>query len=354
MAETPTKQPTPPASPDSRRGIWLKIIIPVVIGLGVVFILFYKEFNAEALRSVSFTPLTVLGLCLAALTVVGRDGGMAWRFHVLTDGDLSWRQSIRTTFLCEFTSAITPSSVGGSALSMVFLNREGINLGRATTLTMTILFFDELFFVITCPVIVAITPGHDLFDFHGGEFEGIRLAFWIVYGLIFVWTLILFLGIIVMPRYMSRFLGWLFSFRLLRRWHASAVNLGENMAATSLTLRSHSLSWWIKGMAATTLSWVSRYLLVNALLFAFVPEASQFTAFARQFVVWSLLMFTPTPGGSGVSEWLFKRYYGDLIGSAGIVMVIALLWRLFSYYLYLFVGVTLIPRFLRSTKEARS
>lgn len=332
----------------AQRNLWLKIIIPVIIGLGVVVILFYKEFNAEALRSVSFTPLTILGLFFAALTVVGRDGGMAWRFHVLTDGDLSWKQSIRTTFLCEFTSAITPSSVGGSALSMVFLNREGINLGRATTLTMTILFFDELFFVITCPIIVLCLPSHDLFHFEGHDFEGIRLAFWIVYGLISAWTLVLFLGIIVMPRYMARFLGWVFSWRLIRRWRPAAISLGENMAATSVSLRNRHLSWWIKGLAATSLSWISRYLLVNALLFAFVPEASQTVAFARQFVVWSLLMFTPTPGGSGVSEWLFKRYYGDLIGSAGVVMVIALLWRLFSYYLYLIIGITLIPRFLRS------
>ena len=69
--------------------------------------------------------------------------------------------------------------------------------------------------------------------------------------------------------------------------------------------------------------------------------------FARQFVVWVILIVTPTPGGAGVSEWLFTTYYGDLISGEGMALVLALFWRIISYYSYLMVGACILPAWIR-------
>lgn len=105
------------------------------------------------------------------------------------------------------------------------------------------------------------------------------------------------------------------------------------------------MKWWLKVMGATVLSWFSRYFVVNALFWAFIPGSSQILVFARQFVVWVVLMVSPTPGGSGISEWLFANYYGDIIGNIGIAAVMALIWRLFSYYIYIIIGIALLPAY---------
>lgn len=327
-----------------KSGLLLKIALPVIIGIAVVVWLFSREFNMDALHEIRVTPVTVAAIAAAVAAVGVRDFGMAWRFRSLTDRDLGWGATWRTTFLCEFTSAITPSSVGGSALSMIFLKREGVNIGRATTLTMTILFLDELFFVIFCPVIALVVSHQSLFDIGSSKINGgMEVAFWIVYGVIAALTTVLFLGIFIVPRAVKRLLDKLFSYRLLSRWHEDAVNVGENMIATSRAIKRYRLRWWLEAFAATCVSWIGRYLVVNALFWGFVPGADQLVVFGRQFVVWSLLMFTPTPGGSGVSEWLFKEYYGDLIGAGGVVMVVAILWRILTYYIYLFIGFLLLP-----------
>ncbi|MDE6808592.1 MAG: flippase-like domain-containing protein [Muribaculaceae bacterium] len=342
----------PDKAPEIRSSIILKIILPVIIGLGVVVWLFYKEFSIEALSSIHFTPYAWFCIFLALLAVFARDFGMAWRFRILTDGDLRWSRAANVTMLCEFTSAITPTSVGGSALSMIFLNREGINIGRATTLTMTTLFLDQLFFVISIPVMFLFVPYKDLFGFGTREFiDGVKIVFWIIYGIIALWAVILFLGIIARPKAIRQFLIWLFSFKLLRRWLPSVTELADNMVLTAHSLRNRNFRWWLRGFAATAFSWTGRYLVVNALFLGFVPEASQITVFARQFVVWELLMFSPTPGGSGLSEWLFKEYYGDLISGAGVVFVLAIMWRLLSYYIYLIAGIFLLPSFLKHQKK---
>ena len=75
----------------------------------------------------------------------------------LTDRKLTWRQAWKVDMLCEFTNCITPSAVGGSSLGMIFLNSPGNRDGRATTLMLTTLFMDELFFVIACPFVVMFT-----------------------------------------------------------------------------------------------------------------------------------------------------------------------------------------------------
>lgn len=330
------------------KNLSFKILIPVFIGLGVVVWLFHDEFSGKVWRNIHFDSHVITCIALAWLCMLGRDFGLSWRFRAITDRQLRWSQAIRVNMLCEFTSAITPSSVGGSTFGMIYLHREGISWGRATTLMMTTLILDESFFVIFCPILMWIITPEVLFGFGEGAFTaGLRTVFWLVYSGIVLWTSFLFFGVIAKPVVIKKVINSIFRLRLLRRWQAKAVGLTDNMEATGKDLRQRSLGWWLKAFAATGLSWSSRYLVVNMLFLAFVPAASQLVIFGRQFVVWIVLTISPTPGGSGVSEWLFTEYYGDLIHDYGLAVIIALFWRIISYYIYLIVGACIVPGWVR-------
>ncbi len=331
----------------------LRTILPIGLGVGVAVWMYHHDVTPGTLDSVVFDSRTVLFLVLAALFVLGRDFGLAWRFHTLGGGDISWRSAIRTDIMCAFTSAITPSVVGGSALAIFYLNREGIPVGRATTLTLTTLFLDELFFVVFCPVIMLLVPPDNLFGSitAGSESSselftgGVRTVFWIVYAGICIWTAILYFAILARPVYVRNLLISISSVRWLRRWRRRISETATSIEATSAWVKGRSVRWWAELFGGTVLSWFSRYFIVNAIFLAFVPSASGILVFARQFVVWVVLMISPTPGGSGISEWLFANYYGDLIGNIGIAAVIALVWRIFSYYVYLAAGCMMLPSY---------
>lgn len=337
---------------ESLRSILLKTALPIVIGVGVVVWLFLKDFNPAALSMLTFDTRTVLSLAACLVFVFGRDFGLAWRFRTITDGHLSWRRAFRVDLMCAFTSAITPSAVGGSALAIFYLNREGIKVGQATTLTLTTLFLDEMFFVVFCPILVLVLPIDELFGTTTGNvfLESVKVIFWLVYAGIVAWAAILFIGILARPEWLERTVIKLFSLRWLRRWKEGAVRMTSGMRATSTWVKGQSKRWWLNVFGATTLSWFSRYLVVNALFFGFVPAASQLLVFGRQFVVWVVLMISPTPGGSGVSEWLFTNYYGDMIGDLSAALVIAMIWRVVSYYIYLVAGVCLLPSYFKKRK----
>ena len=343
------------------KTLW-RTALPVVLGVGVGIWLFRKDVDLTTLRSITFDVHTIIGVLLALAFVIGRDFGLAWRFHTIADGDLTWKRAIRTDLMCAFTSAITPSVVGGSALAIFYLNREGISLGRSTTLTLTTLFLDELFFVLFCPIIVLLVPTDELFgnmaslNTSGNTLlAGVKIVFWLVYAGIVVWTAILYLAIIAKPQGVRNLLMRISDWRPLRRFGPRIRNMADHMAATSSWVKGRSTKWWVQVFGSTVLSWFSRYFVVSALFWAFVPDVSGLIVFARQFVVWVVLMVSPTPGGSGISEWLFANYYGDLIGNLGIATVMALVWRVFSYYIYLIAGCLLLPAYFgEKTKKKHS
>jgi uncharacterized protein (TIRG00374 family) len=87
-------------------------------------------------------------------------------------------------------------------------------------------------------------------------------------------------------------------------------------------------------------------------MLAFFVVSDHFLLFARQLVMSNMMLLSPTPGASGVSELIFTQYLGDLIPVGATVIgsvsaLLALLWRLISYYPYLIIGTIIIPRWLK-------
>ncbi|MCM1370111.1 MAG: flippase-like domain-containing protein [Candidatus Amulumruptor caecigallinarius] len=334
--------------------IW-KMILPVAIGMGVVALLFWhdarKENLAEVWHHIEFTPWSLFCVFLGFVCMGVRDFGLTWRFRALTNRQLRWGQAWRVDMMCEFTNCVTPSAVGGSSLGPVFLNSEGIDFGRATTLMLTTLFMDELFFVVACPIIVLISTNQDIFSSGADSFShGIKYTFWAVYGFIAVWTFILFMGIIWKPAWIRHVLDKLASLKFLKKWSASITGLGDNMTATSKELRSKPFGFWVEVFCGTMIAWTARYFVVNALFLGFIPDTDryQWIILARQFVIWVVLMVSPSPGGAGLSEWIFSNYYGDLVGGAGLALVMAVLWRIITYYLYMVIGALIVPSWLKN------
>ena len=330
------------------------VALPIAIGLIAVGIMFWRDSEQFDFSLINISTKSIAYFLLAVLFMAGRDFGLTWRFRTLTDHDITWGQALRVNMLCEFTSAVTPSTVGGSSFGMIYLTGEGLNLGRSTAIMITTLFLDELFYVVACPVALALIGFSGLFDMANQQISAsIRITFWIVYGGLSLWALILGLGIFVKPTAIRALLIGICRLPLLRRWQKDAAEMGDAIVATSKELRQKKFWWWLRAFFGTSLSWISRYMVVNALLLAFAIDADQVMVLARQLVIWVVLTICPTPGGSGVSEWIFKNYYGDMIASGALALLLALCWRIVSYYIYLVIGICVIPSWLRRWKHKR-
>ncbi|WP_321479560.1 lysylphosphatidylglycerol synthase transmembrane domain-containing protein [uncultured Bacteroides sp.] len=327
------------------------IFLPVIIGLSVVTWLFYEEFDSALFKDIHLSSRLLGGLLLAFFFMFGRDAGLIWRFRLISDHSLSWRQAFNVNMLCEFTSAVTPSSVGGSSLIVLFLNKEGINAGRSSALMISCLFLDELFLVLACPVALLLFSFSDLFGDVTILSSGIRFFFFSIYAAISLWTFLLFFALFKRPEYVKRILLAIFRLPFIRRWRRSVETLTENLVQSSGEMSRKPMTFWLRAFGITCLSWTSRYLVVNALFFAFATEGSQLLAFARQLVLWVLMTISPTPGGSGVSEYIFQIYYADFFAVSGMALVVTFVWRIITYYMYLFIGALIIPTWVKNLKN---
>ena len=164
--------------------------------------------------------------------------------------------------------------------------------------------------------------------------------------------LVLSYGLFVNPRGLKWLILKIFRIRFLRRWYHAAGRTGSDIIRSSHELRRAGWGFWLKAGSSTFLSWSSRYLVANALIMAFFSVSDQFLLFARQLVMWIMMLIMPTPGGSGFAEYVFSTYCRDLIVvpqamQLGAATLIALLWRGVTYYPYLAIGAIIFPRWIK-------
>ncbi len=333
------------------------IIYPVIIGLGVVGYLFYKEFDPAVFANVTFSWATVFWCLVAFLCIFGRDVGYMIRIRVLSGNELSWKQAFRVIMLWEFTSAITPSAVGGTSVAIVYVHKEGLSVGRSSAIVMLTSFLDEIYFIVMFPLLVLLLGKDALFDLDAGGEGVLRIGLLSIaligYAFKLVWVILLSYGLFFNPRGLKWLLLKIFKLPLLRRWYRSVNNVGTDIIASSKEIKARSAGFWAKAVGSTFLSWSSRYLVANALVLAFFGYGDQLLLFARQLVMWIMMLIMPTPGGSGFAEYIFTHFCNDLMPvpvgmQLAAATLIAVLWRFVTYYPYLIAGAIIFPKWVQT------
>jgi uncharacterized protein (TIRG00374 family) len=327
-----------------------RIIFPILIGLGVSGWLLYRNFDAEAFTFVEFSWHTLLFVLIAFSMMLVRDVAYMYRLIVLTDYRLSWKQAFNIVMLWEFSSAVSPSVVGGTAPAIFFLYKEGLSGGKSTAVVLTAIFLDEMFFILSVPLVYAFY-GNNIFPPETQHFSEIIYGFYIGYGLIFIYTLFLAYALFVNPYLFKSFISWVFLFPLIKKWRMGARKWANQLIQTSKVIKKETFLYWFKSSLATIISWTGRYWVVNFLFLAFFEQSKnlydQFLIYGRQLSMWIILLVSPTPGGSGIAEYIFTDFLGDLIPNKAWITTLAIFWRLISYYPYLFAGVIILPIWIR-------
>lgn len=328
-----------------------RIALPVAIGMGVVGWLFWDEMDAGALSSLPVGRHTALWIAVAFACMAVRDLGYMARLRVLSRRALGWRGCFRVIMLWEFTSAVTPSAIGGTSLAVLFVHKERVGLGESSAIVMATSFLDELYFVVVFPAVLLLAGADALFAMGagGGGLLAVAVA---GYSVKLAYLLALSYGLFVNPKGLKWLLLQVFRLPVLRRWQQGAERAGDDIVASSVELRRRSPRFWAEAFAATFFSWSARFLVANAIFMAFFGVSDHLLMFARQLAMWVMMLVSPTPGGSGFAEYVFTRYLAEFIPAAGaaagaVAVAFALLWRAISYYPYLAVGAVVVPRWLR-------
>lgn len=327
-----------------------RVWIPILIGLGIVAFLFYQDESVTVENLSLIFSAEIVPVFLAFLVLAARDLGYVYRIRTITGGKLSWKSSIYVIILWEFASAVTPSVVGGTAVAVFILMKEGLKLGKALAYTMITAIFDNLYFVVMAPIVFilakdSIFPENSMVETQLGR--SLPTLFYISYTLITAYTLVMAFAVLINPRWFKWLLLKITSIKYFRKWRSGAYEQGEEIIVASKELRGKNFSYWLKITLSTFFIWSARYAMLNCVIEAFTNQDffQHITIFARQVVIWITMLISPTPGSSGTAEFIFTQFFKEDLGA--VTFVSNIFWRLMTYYPYLFLGAVILPRWIK-------
>ena len=327
----------------------------IFICLLIIGWMYWRELDTSSttLNDLSWTKITLLYLGIGLLFMAMRDFAYMVRIRILTEQKLSWKQAFNVIMMWEFASAISPGVVGGSAVAVFILEKEKIPLAESTTLVITTLILDNLFYILAIPIVWFSLSHNTLFPESMASLSANGMViFWIGYSILVFINLILVASIFYSPKLIGGLVNLLFRLPFLKKRKAAGDRYVAEIKTASANLKRKRTLFWIKLMVTTIWSWTSRFLVVNLVLAAFIPIGfgDNLLILARQLIMWLGMLVTPTPGGSGMAEIAFSSLFEDYIGSIGAsAIALALIWRTLSYYPYLFVGLLILPRWLKKS-----
>ena len=220
--------------------LWLAASIGLVVIAGMMI----REFDVDALSSIDLSPEFFLGVGMAVGLFALQNLMLSLRFQYLCHRRLSLMQSFRVNVLCEFTSAVTPSAVGGSGLAFVYLNREGVTMGRSIFTMFAALLADEAFLAVSCCLLYFLVPSHLLFSMVDGVGVsadvvnewikgGVQVVFIVSTLIVAVWTVILYVLLLHRPQSLGWVLKACCKISVLRRFLPKVEKFSVDMTLAS-------------------------------------------------------------------------------------------------------------------------
>lgn len=335
-----------------------RVIVPILLGLLVVAYLIYTQLDFDELQNVNWNFHLFFWTGMAIFMYVLRHLFYSWRLKLLSNDVFSWVKSIELIFIWEFSSAVSPTSIGGSAVALFFLAQEKISNAKSATIVFYTIVLDTAYSIISLLGLYLIfgaemiRPEANLLS----DLDGLGYTFFAVLFFMTAYGSVIFYGLFVNPQPIKNFLLWLSNRKLLKRFKEELLKTSNDIVISSKELSQQSVLFHIKAFLATSGAWTTRFLAINFIIAGIVGVhfdwMDHLLMLGRGEVMHVITAFSPTPGGAGIAEIIFGGFFSDYI-SEGLSLLAAVFWRIISYYPYLIVGVIIIPVWLRQVLNRR-
>lgn len=333
-------KPNRPLNPKSLFRYALQALTLGILASTLVFFYTVEPETYEALRNfhwgwlLAIFPLIFLAWVCNGLRVFILSRSLGY--------PLTFRQSLCISLSFEFGVAATPAGVGGTIIRLGLLRRAGIPIAHGTSMLAIDVAVDTIFFIVIMPFAIAailhqeaLMPaletihGEDVLLMLGVPVLFLAVMVWLVYSGWFLW------GIRMMARWpwarrhhlpgRVRWLEWRFE----KDFHKMKQGIHH-----LYKLRFEVL---LLNFSLACVQWVCRYGVLPALLLIFGAPINPFLLMLIQGLLFTLSLLVVLPGGGGAVEVLTLVVLTGLM-PPHLVGLVVLLWRFFTYHLYLMGG----------------
>jgi len=299
--------------------------------MGIVVYLTYTPGVLEHLK-----PKRLPGLFIALIVSFMRLWFVAAKIRYLSEKKMGWMASFRVMLSWDFTSSVTPSTIGGAPMATYAMTKEGFNLGQSTAIILYSVLLDQLWFAIAVPILVVTGLFYEVIPANIGLVGEVTML--LLYAGLLAYAGLMAYGVLKNPKGIKKLIVWIFSFPFLRRWKSKVEEEAGHLEEYSYELGKKPFSFLVKAFLLSTMSWVARIALPTIVILSLLP-ADELLSLLRSLAMNLAFLIMPTPGGSGGVEGLFAIFQGPLIDRKAFIGLAVFLWRIISYYITVGLGM---------------
>lgn len=320
-------------------------IIFVVFSVSVIVATAINEFsggeNAAELKDVHLNGWLLIPAALCFMCMITLEYAKyvlmikrATAKNALTQKEM-WKLSFQTVMLGRYYDKITPAAVGGQPAQILQMRKcEKISHGAASAIPIFSMISGQIAFLI-----VAIPCF--LFGNLGTKYPILLATAW--FGLLFYafWPTMV-AGTMFFPKPTAKFINFIVRFlakiKLVKNRDLAIKQVEQEVgdyAKDVKLITKHPLTSGgviLMSLISNTLNSAIPYFVLKA----FGGDIGFGECFLLTIGVEAAVYFAPTPGNSGVAEGTFYMVFSRL--STGYVFWAMIVWRLFSYYIYIIMG----------------
>jgi hypothetical protein len=325
----------------SRKAKRILSILFITLSITVVVVIAFSNKDLKNVWSVMgqlnvFWLAGVFG-CWAVYTIF--DGMNYWAYLRAQGFSFSLGRAINVALIGFYYSNITPGAAGGQPMQVNSMRKAGIPVGYGT-MAVTIRFITNQFMISVMSLVLFLINREFVYQQLGGVIWVVRVGWLINFAAV---------PLVILAAYkrnwIQAFAGWVIGLlekiHLIRNKEVTMANVTNVLDTYQTALRDLNEKP-AQILVQLLISFISLLGLTGTIVFVYHAFGLSGTSWIKILCMSCLLFvsasYTPLPGASGAQEGLFLVYFNNIFvnGTIGLALLI---WRFFTYYLFLIVGV---------------
>ncbi|RME71043.1 MAG: UPF0104 family protein [Verrucomicrobia bacterium] len=328
----------------NRRRMLRYLLQGVALGAVAIVLVFVFTAREDTFRQLlSFPRYYLLLLFGMVVTAWLCNGTRVWMMCKAAGHRIQFRQAIVVSLSTEFGIAGTPAGVGGTIVRLSLLRQAGISFTTAGSLLAADAAIDVVFFALLSPVAVYVLLRDGLLQRLSNDptETDALLALGGVIGSAVLLVLLL------RSRHVHRLIAracrataWGRRKRLAARHRMARMAFSRTVrrvVGSLVFLWQRRKLTLLVNLCVASLQWCCRYMVLPVVIWALGIPVNPLPLFLVQGVLFGISLLVVAPGGGGSVELLTAIILPNLVPT-NLVAVVVVLWRFFTYHLYLLGG----------------
>ena len=268
----------------------------------------------------------------------------AWRIIIWSDfvkKRISFKQSLKIVLGTELGAAISPSAIGGGPVKAAMLMQHNMSGGVATSITALGSVEDNVVIAVLVPVALTVSGSWQLPIVSQLAVQVLPIVMLIGAGLAGLLGAILLIHRFKEKIHFPQFVITLYESRWVGRIVGYIRSFWVEFKSVYLLIGTRGRRRLAASMLITSVQWICKYSVITVLLAGMDMPVQPAQLFALQWIVFSMTVFIPTPGGAAGAEAAFLLVHHHVV-QANLLNVSMLFWRFYTFYLLLILGIVLL------------